>query len=71
MRTGGPISRDPVTGHTERMAAFLQFFPAAGSCGRPPSRPPRSEAPEGCKACAPVFFCNRYMRWRGRNEQST
>ena len=28
-RTGGPISRDPVTGHTERMAAFLQFFPVS------------------------------------------
>ena len=22
-------------------------------------------------ACVLLFFCNRYMRWRGRNEQST
>ena len=57
MRTGGPISRDPVTGHTERMAAFLKFFHAAGSCGRNPPRPHGSEAPEGCNRPVRFIFC--------------
>ena len=57
MRTGGPISRDPVTGHTERMAAFLRFFHAAGSCGRNPPRLHWSEAPEGCNRPVRFIFC--------------
>ena len=61
----------PVTGTTQAHGGFKflgisNYFSTAGSCGRPPSRPPRSEAPEGCNRPVRFIFVSRRRSSVGR-----
>ena len=61
----------PVTGTTRAHDGFLHAFsPSPGACGRPLRACTRRRPRKALRLCA-FIFCNRYMRWRGRNEQST
>ena len=64
------LAGTPYRFHKAHDGFLHAFSPSPGACGRPLRACTRRRPRKALRLCA-FIFCNRYMRWRGRNEQAT